>query len=110
MIKEGEIINKDIHQQFKKLIDRMNKNGSGIEIDKMDQVYFINNRRLMKSFEIYRKNIEKKHQNSPFLFKKDDWRIYKNQQDYLQRKRYIHHLSQIINDYRDLWNDGSRVF
>ena len=48
----------------------------------------------------------RKHEDTEGLFKRDDWR---NTQDHSQRKKYLDHLSSIINQFRYQFNEGNKV-
>ena len=83
-----------------------NQLGTGGDTEKMTRIYSIFNPNLVKSFELCRDGIMRKHEDTEGLFKRDDWR---NTQDHSQRKTYLDHLSSIINQFRYQFNDGNKV-
>ena len=83
-----------------------NQLGTGGDTEKMTRIYSIYNPNHMKSFELCRDGIMRKHEDTEGLFKRDDWR---NTQDHSQRKKYLDHLSSIINQFRYQFNEGNKV-
>jgi hypothetical protein len=78
-----------------------------LDKSKITKAYSIFNPRLMKSFELTRENIKRKHEDSEGLFKKEDWRYL---EDFDLKKGYLNYLSNLISQFRSEMNDGSKVF
>jgi len=102
VFKKEEVLNKDLYSLFMKLSQGNEKASKSAK-----QIYAINNSGLRIAFETFRDNIQRKHQDTPTLFKKDDWKSFS---DLPLRKSYIQFLGKRISNFRQLLdNNGSKV-
>ena len=81
----------------------------GGKLEKIEEVYLVDNPRHRRSFEEYRRNITEKHQDNEGLFRKEDWRGGNDVNNVELRRQYLLHLAGIITKFRSQLNDGSKV-
>lgn len=78
----------------------------GGKLERVEEVYVVDNPRHRRSFEEYRRNITEKHQGNEGLFRKEDWRGGNDVKDVELRRQCPLHLAGIISKFRSQMNDG----
>ena len=102
IFEDGEIKDQD---EFEKLAFLLDHFGGGVNVVK--KAFSIQNSTLQAGFQSYRDIITQKHQDSPSLFKKGDWRT---KTDGELRNLFFTHLTKRANEFRtSTGNDGSKV-
>jgi len=81
----------------------------GGNLEKVEEVFVIDNPRQRRSFADYQRNIGEKHRDSEFLFRNEDWRNGNDTEDVELRKKYLIHLAEKVSKFRSQMNDGSKV-
>jgi len=97
-----QVINKKEYKKVEYLLSVL-----GFDISKIDKIVGTENKEWKKSFEVCGKQISSKHQNTPDLFKKEDWIEHSEPE---LRKTFIQYLGDYISKFRKVgWNHGNNV-
>ena len=98
----GDIKHADLDEKLRLLLPHI-----GIDDHtNVTKAFLIQNPNLEHGFEILRKQITEKHQDTSGLFKKEDWKMNPDRE---LRKKYLDVLNTQISKFRNEWNDGSQV-
>jgi len=101
IFENNKINDKPLYDKFCEILMKF---GFNQELQKLKDVFAINNMDLKKGFEIHRNILFSRELKSPKEFKSQSW---KTKSDFELRSFYLDHLNDYINEFN--WNDGNKV-